>query len=318
MARNHLRFSVDAWRDADWLDLSESAQWLFTTILSQPKMSLVGAIDINVMRWAGLNRTATTETVQAALAELRDRRFVLIDEGTGELLVRSFTKNDLSPSRVSQQIAKGFWAAWKGVASEDLRRSVVDNCPEDIWEKIERHAPDDALRFRRSAPIDREPPPPSDRDSEPPIDNPPTGSHLPESGIQQPAAGRDAAAPDVERHRARLFADAVDVLVRRAMERSPARTNRHGYEHALRKGKHADHEESAFSIMDDWGDDFTPEELADWLEPTTAPPPDLRLVPRERCATCNDTTWLDPEIPSDGGSFGPPIPCPDCNQAATA
>lgn len=313
MARNHLRFSVDAWRDPDWLALSRDAQWLFVTILSQPRMTLVGSLDVNVMRWASLAADGTPADIEAALDELERQRFVILDRHTGELLVRSFTKNDLAPGRISQQIAKGFWSAWKGIASPELRRLVVDNCPPEVWEKVERHAPDDVVQNRRSSPIDWEPPPPSEREVESPIDNPPTRSLPPDACFQQPAA--DAAAADLTPED--LCQAAIDVLVDRTMEVRRPTTNPDGYRHALLKGKRADHEAKALELIDAWGVDIGPVTLAEWLEPhlfpKAAPAKPLRLA----CGTCNDTTWLDAPV-NDDGTWGPPRPCPDCNQAATA
>lgn len=309
MARNHLRFSVDAWRDPDWLALSIDAQWLFVAILSQPKMTLVGSIDINPLRWAGLSPQASVDSVNAALDELEAGRFVVTDLTTGELLVRSFTKNDLAPSRLSPQIAKGFWSAWKGLSSPVLRQAVLENCPVDIWEKLERHAPDDALHNRRSAPIDSE----VDSQSIAPIDNPTTGSLLPEASSQQPS---DDAAAALKR-RTDLFHAAIDVLVERSIARHPATTNPHGYEHALRKGKRSDHYDRAMEFIDAWGDDDDPEFVAQFLEPHLFPTmpasPPLRLA----CGTCSSSGWVDGE-PDASGRLSAARPCPECNEVASA
>lgn len=332
MARNYLQFSVDAWRDRDWTNLTAQAQWLYVLILSQPKLTLVGGLDINVNKWATMCADAEADDVSAALDELELERFVIVDRVTQELIIRSFTKNDLKSSRLSPQIVKGFWGAWKGLHSPELRMAVVDNCPDAVWERIEGHAPPDA-RNRRSRPIDWVGHSPIDWVPHSPIDSPATCYLLPGTSSQQPVASETAAAADVapppppltDRERTRLFHEAIEVLVRRTVDRKPAESNPTGYERALRLGKRTDHAERAMALLDSHPE-MDADELADELEPGALPsarPGDesvqrrraFELLSNPRCERCHGTTWLDAPL-LDDDTWGPPEPCPDCNDEA--
>ena len=338
MARNHLRFSVDAWRDPDWLALSHDAQWLFIALLSQPKLTLIGSLDMTISKWAGLSETTTYPGVEQALAELEYQRFVVIDHRTDEVLIRSYAKNDLYPGRLSSQIAKGFWGAWKSLLSPHLRRQVVDNCPDDVWEKLVDHAPVDAVHIRRSRPIDLEPPSPIDSEPPFPIDNPASCILHPETssqqqnaidqtGVDNPPDERDAAAEERLNgaQRTRRFNDAIAILADRAVALAqPDRPD--AYRSTAERAKRVELRDQAMTILDATPS-ITATELADRLEPPTVAKPS-RFDPSdhqraieaehqrnalrqagEACDSCSGSGWVDLE---DDDGFAGVTQCPDC------
>ena len=141
MARSHARIHVAIWRDQEWLDLSPMAKLVYVTVLSQPRLSLVGVIDFAPGRWSsqiGVDRA----TFEHALEELEDERFVIVDTTTDELLVRTFVTHDLDPNRINNNLARGFWGAWGCVASAYLRSEVIHETPDDQWARLEPSAPD--------------------------------------------------------------------------------------------------------------------------------------------------------------------------------
>ena len=96
MARTESRTKCSIWRDKDFLALSDSAQLLYWRLYSQPTISLCGVLPLTVHRWAGMSATASVEGVRAALDELASapRPFIVIDDDSEELWVRSFVRND--------------------------------------------------------------------------------------------------------------------------------------------------------------------------------------------------------------------------------
>jgi hypothetical protein len=94
VARSEARITVDIWDDDDFLALTGDAQRVFMFLLSQRDMAHTGVIALRVKRWARRARDLTPEVVTAALGELVAGRFVVIDEDTEELLVRSFMRRD--------------------------------------------------------------------------------------------------------------------------------------------------------------------------------------------------------------------------------
>lgn len=94
MAREHARILCRIWRDADFRALTVDQQWLFEALLSQPTISNAGVLALTPRPWARLAEDMTPERVEAALAGLVAKRYVVLDEDTGELLVRTFMRND--------------------------------------------------------------------------------------------------------------------------------------------------------------------------------------------------------------------------------
>lgn len=187
MARSHAKVLVQVWRDKDWCDLSMPAQWLYVLILSQPKLTLVGTLEVTTGRWAHLCAGVSREAVEDALSELRAASKVIVDDHTDELLIRTFTTHDIDPNRVNVNLAKGLWGQWSCIASDHLRRMAVLFMPDAVWDKLEPHAPSDAAEIRRSArlePDDR----PRSQPQPPPRYEPPPSSHLPTDTSHRPGA----------------------------------------------------------------------------------------------------------------------------------
>lgn len=148
MARSHGKIHADIWRDPDFRSLTAAAQRLFFVLLSQPKLTLVGSLDLTVSKWAKLAADTSTGAVEDAMDELGRHGYVVVDKDVDELVIRSFTKHDIDPARFNSNLAKGLWGAWRGLVSDDLRRSVVMEIPADLWEKVVKYAPEDALICR--------------------------------------------------------------------------------------------------------------------------------------------------------------------------
>lgn len=94
MARNHARILTSIWTDEDFLDMSAGAQRMFMLLMSQQNLSHAGLLPLTVKRWANKAKNTTPEQVEAWLAELVQRRYVVIDEATEELLIRSLMRRD--------------------------------------------------------------------------------------------------------------------------------------------------------------------------------------------------------------------------------
>lgn len=155
MARTYGKLLAEIWRNEDWLKLSGNAQRLYMLLLSQPKTTLVGLLDYMPDRWAALCSDWNTFEVQHAAVELEDARFVLMDDATGELLIRSFIKHDLSPNRLNVNVVKGVWSAWLAVSSAMLRSQLVHVLPQAVWTEERVDVPAEAVQMRCSEPIER-------------------------------------------------------------------------------------------------------------------------------------------------------------------
>ncbi len=150
MARSHAKILCSVWRDPDGLALSPASKLLYVLLLSQPRLTLLGTLDVAVGRWANL-AGMTRDRCEEALGELEATRYVVVDTTTDELLVRTFTHHDLDPNRLNVNLCKGLWGQWASLQSPVLRSLSLHEMPEAVWAKLEAEAPADAVQTRRSA-----------------------------------------------------------------------------------------------------------------------------------------------------------------------
>ncbi|WIY05447.1 hypothetical protein QRX60_16950 [Amycolatopsis mongoliensis] len=119
-------------------------QWLFEALLSQPTISNAGVLALTPRPWARLAEDMTAERVEAALAGLAAKRYVVLDEDTGELLVRTFMRNDgvSSNGKVfknalkvalqvqSEALRRVLAAELRKVGTEDARQAAAELAPD--------------------------------------------------------------------------------------------------------------------------------------------------------------------------------------------
>jgi hypothetical protein len=94
MPRSHARILTSIWDDPDFQVLSVPAQRLYLLLLSQDSLNNAGRILLTVRRWSNGCKATTPADIRKSLAELDAHRFVVVDEDTEEVLVRSFIRND--------------------------------------------------------------------------------------------------------------------------------------------------------------------------------------------------------------------------------
>jgi len=131
MARSYGRFTTDIWRDRKFRALSMGAQWAYFMLGTQADITAAGTLPMTTKRWAGYSADGTSDGVSDALNELVEKRFVILDFETEELLVRSFVK-------------------WDGGINNDKRRPVVMESAATIASPIIRAVL--ANELRRSSP----------------------------------------------------------------------------------------------------------------------------------------------------------------------
>ncbi|MER5312729.1 hypothetical protein ABT034_33710 [Streptomyces sp. NPDC002773] len=94
MARGHGRILTSIWEDADFLTLDEREQRLYLFLISQPNLNHAGLLDLTLRRWSRKARGLTSAELEKLLQSLEGARFIVMDEDTEELLIRSFVRND--------------------------------------------------------------------------------------------------------------------------------------------------------------------------------------------------------------------------------
>lgn len=94
MAREHARILTRIWSDLDWRELPPAEQRLYFLLLSQGNVTQAGVLPLQVRKWAKGSKHTSEEDIAEALAVLAAERFVVVDEDTEEVLIRSFIRND--------------------------------------------------------------------------------------------------------------------------------------------------------------------------------------------------------------------------------
>lgn len=94
MARDHARIYLRIWNDEEFINLSLAAKMIYLQLMTQVKLSYAGVLDLAAKRWARPHPDLDLTEVRGALSELDAARFVVIDQDTEELLVRTFIRND--------------------------------------------------------------------------------------------------------------------------------------------------------------------------------------------------------------------------------
>jgi len=123
VAREHANIRLDMWGDADWRALSRDAQWLYELLLTHPDTNRAGVCDWRPGRLARMASGTTAADVKRIARELEQRLFVVIDEGTEEILIRSYVKYDGVLKQPNMTVT--MLNDWAGIASGRLRAVVA-------------------------------------------------------------------------------------------------------------------------------------------------------------------------------------------------
>lgn len=106
----------------DWVGLSTDAQSLYVTLLIHPNLSMCGVTDWFPKRLSHYSAMNVKDVI-AAGRELEGAGFVVIDEETDEVMIRSFLRHDvpLKSPKTAVSVDKAYCA----VVSRKLRKAIV-------------------------------------------------------------------------------------------------------------------------------------------------------------------------------------------------
>lgn len=94
MARSFAAIYHRIWADPEWRALDVDSQHLYLLLISQPQMNMAGVLTLQVRRWSSCVHGWDAQVVTDSLDRLRERHFVVVDEDTEEVLVRTLIRND--------------------------------------------------------------------------------------------------------------------------------------------------------------------------------------------------------------------------------
>jgi hypothetical protein len=124
MPRHFSATNIAIWQDADWRALPWPAQHVYKMFWDHPRLSYCGVVDWRPARMLGWGSGWTREDFEALTACLIARHFLIVDEQTEELLIRSWVRWDGLMKQ--PRLAVSFANAFAEVGSNTLRGVIVD------------------------------------------------------------------------------------------------------------------------------------------------------------------------------------------------
>ena len=120
----YVRVMRSIWTDADWLELPSRSKMVYLQLISQANISKSGVLPTVPRRWASMYPDLDVEDILAAIDDLVRSGFVLVDEETEELLVRTYMRYDEMYAQPNGRKAIG--AAIDEIVSQALRNAVEE------------------------------------------------------------------------------------------------------------------------------------------------------------------------------------------------
>lgn len=140
MSRDRANINTDIWNDDDFRSLSGGAQLLYFQLLTSATLTYAGVADWRPNRIAALAAGRRPDDVREAASELARGLYIVTDDDTEEVLIRSFMKHDglLHKPNVAKAMVKAynqvFSLTLKGVIVHELSR-LYERFPE--WKAFE-------------------------------------------------------------------------------------------------------------------------------------------------------------------------------------
>lgn len=119
MARTFASIKIAIWKDDAFRALTMAEQWLYKALLSQPDLTAAGVIIYRPSRWSKLCADCTADEINGILDQLVAKRYIVIDEDSEEVLIRTFIKHDGSGG--NWKFRKGVQSSIDRIESDHLR-----------------------------------------------------------------------------------------------------------------------------------------------------------------------------------------------------
>lgn len=148
MAREYGRYLNRTHRDGDWNALTTLQHDCYMALVSSEDVTWAGVLPYSPIRFASFASDLTERKVEKAWAELAERRFLVIDMTTGEILVRTFLRHDNVIAKPN--LTKAFITAYGRVRSRKLRDAIKQELSRLLsteptlagWKQIDERLPE--------------------------------------------------------------------------------------------------------------------------------------------------------------------------------
>lgn len=123
MARDRANIFTNIWTDTDWRALTGEEQHLYLLLMTHPDLSYAGVCDWRPGRLSKMRGDATRADIEQAGQALQARQFILIDDETEEVLIRSYIRHDGVLKQPN--LAVSFVNAYGAAASPEIRMLII-------------------------------------------------------------------------------------------------------------------------------------------------------------------------------------------------
>lgn len=124
MSRAYAKVNVGLWGDPDFRQLAPAAQHLYLLLWTSPDLSFCGHHDWRPGRLSHLSNGFTEEHTSTVAASLQARHFIVVDNETEEVLIRSWARFDETMKQ--PRLAISYVKAYAAVYSPTLRAVLVN------------------------------------------------------------------------------------------------------------------------------------------------------------------------------------------------
>ena len=130
MAREHARIWISIWDDPDFLSLPSAHQRMYFGLMSNEDINYAGVAPLLPGRLAAKAPDLTERKVVSAIDALAEARFLVVDKGTSEVLVRTFIRHDGILKQPN--VVKAMNKAWAKVYSDAIRGAIYEELPKAL------------------------------------------------------------------------------------------------------------------------------------------------------------------------------------------
>ena len=121
---DYTQVNTALWSDDDWRTLTSDEQWLYFLLWTHPDLSAAGVLDWRPGKLSGFAIDKGAADLRGIAVTLQQKRFILIDEDTEEVLVRPYIRRDRNRLTMPNT-AKGMCRAFASTGSKKIRQVIV-------------------------------------------------------------------------------------------------------------------------------------------------------------------------------------------------
>lgn len=148
MARDHARIKTSILDDKDFTSLNSVQQITYFAAIFARDLSWAGVLPYTPVRFTRVAADISERKAQTALQVLEDKRFLVIDRDTAEILVRSYIRHDgiMRQPNVAKACARAVESVYSSriqdVLVEELGRLLREDPNAKGWTGFEASEPD--------------------------------------------------------------------------------------------------------------------------------------------------------------------------------